>query len=86
MGPGGPEGFLTEEFQRHDAARLLDLHRLGGILPACRPARCCTTPPPSGCCGAAGPPPIGVAPRYLPIAGKWQDHGLLQLLNEPEMR
>jgi ribosomal-protein-alanine N-acetyltransferase len=30
--------------------------------------------------------PIGVAPRYLRIAGEWQDHLLFQLLDEPGMR
>ena len=29
---------------------------------------------------------FGYAPRYLHIAGQWQDHVLFQLLNEPEMR
>jgi [ribosomal protein S5]-alanine N-acetyltransferase len=29
---------------------------------------------------------IGVAPRYLQIAGEWQDHVLFQLLDEPGMR
>ena len=29
---------------------------------------------------------FGYAPRYLRIAGQWQDHVLFQLLNEPEMR
>jgi ribosomal-protein-alanine N-acetyltransferase len=27
--------------------------------------------------------PYGVAPRYLRIAGEWQDHALFQLLNDP---
>jgi ribosomal-protein-alanine N-acetyltransferase len=29
---------------------------------------------------------IGVAPRYVRIAGEWQDHVLFQLLNESGMR
>jgi [ribosomal protein S5]-alanine N-acetyltransferase len=29
---------------------------------------------------------IGIAPRYLRIAGEWQDHLLFQLLDEPGMR
>jgi ribosomal-protein-alanine N-acetyltransferase len=27
--------------------------------------------------------PYGVAPRYLRIAGEWQDHALFQLLHDP---
>ena len=29
---------------------------------------------------------FGYAPRYLRIAGEWQDHVLFQLLDEPGMR
>ena len=138
--PVRPEGFSTEEFQRQDAARLLDLHRLGGILPGLvlldgEPVGRITVndvvhgPFLSGDLGywvsrhvtgrgiataavaamtrlafgeaglhrlqagtllhnAAsqkvlrrnGFTPIGVAPRYLRIAGEWQDHLLFQLL------
>jgi ribosomal-protein-alanine N-acetyltransferase len=31
--PVRPDDYWTEEFQRQDTARLLDLHRLGGVLP-----------------------------------------------------
>jgi ribosomal-protein-alanine N-acetyltransferase len=34
----------------------------------------------------SGSAPIGVAPRDLCIAGRWQDHVLFQLLHEPGMR
>ncbi len=32
-GPLRPDEYWTEEFQRHDTARLPDLHRLGAVLP-----------------------------------------------------
>ncbi len=48
--PQRPGEYSTEDFQRADVARLLELHRQG------------------------------VAPRYLRIAGRWQDHLLFQLL------
>ena len=34
----------------------------------------------------SGCTPIGVAPRYLCISCRWQDHVLFQLLHEPGMR
>ena len=144
--PTRPEEYWTEEFQRQDTARLLDLHRLGGILPGVvlldgEPVgrisvnnvvrgpflsgdlgywvsrhvtgRGVATAAVAAMTGWAfggaglhrlqagtllhnaasqrvlrksGFTPIGVAPRYLRIAGEWQDHLLFQLLDEPGMR
>ena len=144
--PARPEEYWTEEFQRQDTARLLDLHRLGGILPGVvlldgEPVgrisvnnvvrgpflsgdlgywvarhvtgRGVATAAVAAMTGWAfgeaglhrlqagtllhnaasqrvlrtsGFTPIGVAPRYLRIAGEWQDHLLFQLLHEPGMR
>ena len=144
--PTRPEEYWTEEFQRQDTARLLDLHRLGGILPGVvvldgEPVGRITVnnvvrgaflsgdlgywvsghATGRGVATAAvaamtrwafgeaglhrlqagtllhnaasqrvlrknGFTPIGVAPRYLRIAGEWQDHLLFQLLDEPGVR
>ena len=54
--PLPPDGYGTEEFQRHDTARLPDLHRSGAV------------------------------PRYLCIAGRWQDQVRFRVLHEPGMR
>jgi ribosomal-protein-alanine N-acetyltransferase len=135
-----PEEYRTEEFQRRDAARLLELHRQGAVLPdvvvldgevvgrinvndvvrgaflsghlgywvaghvtgrgVATAAVAAMTRTAFGDAGlhrlqaatllhnAAsrrvlernGFTPIGVAPRYLRIAGRWQDHLLFQLL------
>ena len=77
--PLRPDEYWTEEFQRHDTARLLDLHRLqaGPRLHDAASQRVLRT---------SGSTPIGVAPRYPCIAGRWQDHVLFQLLHEPGMR
>ncbi len=138
--PQRPEEYWTEQFQRQDTARLLDLHRLGGILPGvvlldgelvgrvsvnnvvhgpflsgdlgywvsrhatgrgvATAAVAAMTRWAFGEAGlhrlqagtllhnaasqrvlrTNGFSPIGVAPRYLCIAGRWQDHLLFQLL------
>jgi ribosomal-protein-alanine N-acetyltransferase len=140
--PLRPDEYWTEEFQRHDTARLLDLHRLGAVLPGVvvldgEPvgrvnvnnvvrgaflsgdlgywvSRHVTGRGVATAAVAAmvrlafgeaglhrlqagtllhnaasqrvlrknGFTPIGVAPRYLRIAGRWQDHLLFQLLAE----
>jgi ribosomal-protein-alanine N-acetyltransferase len=144
--PVRPDEYWTEGFQREDTARLLDLHRLGGILPGVvlldgEPVGRITVnnvvhgPFLSGDLGywvsrhvtgrgvataavaamtrwafgevglhrlqagtllhnaasqrvlrKSGFTLIGIAPRYLRIAGEWQDHLLFQLLDEPGMR
>jgi ribosomal-protein-alanine N-acetyltransferase len=144
--PLRPDEYWTEEFQRHDTARLLDLHRLGAVLPGVvlldgepvgrvtvtnvvrgaflsgdlgyRVSRHVTGRGVATTAVAAmarwafgeaglhrlqagtllhdaasqrvlrtsGSTPIGVAPRYLCTAGRWQDHVLVQLLHEPGMR
>jgi ribosomal-protein-alanine N-acetyltransferase len=144
--PVRPDEYWTEGFQREDTARLLDLHRLGGILPGVvlldgEPVGRITVnnvvhgPFLSGDLGywvsrhvtgrgvataavaamtrwafgevglhrlqagtllhnaasqrvlrKSGFTLIGIAPRYLRIAGEWQDHLLFQLLDESGMR
>jgi ribosomal-protein-alanine N-acetyltransferase len=141
--PERPEAYFTEEFQRADAARVLEQHRQGAVLPGVvladgEPVGRVTVnnvvrgPFLSGDLGywvsehvngrgvataavAAmvrlafgeaglhrlqagtlvhnsasqrvlrrnGFERIGFAPRYLRIAGRWQDHLLFQLLSEP---
>ena len=144
--PLRPDEYWTEERQWHDTARLLDLHRLGAVLPGVvvldgEPAgrvnvnnvvrgaflsgdlgywvsRHVTGRGVATAAVAAmarwafgeaglhrlqagtllhnaasqrvlrksGFTPIGLAPRYLCIAGRWQDHVLFQLLHEPGIR
>jgi ribosomal-protein-alanine N-acetyltransferase len=141
--PQRPEEYFAEEFQRGDVARLLEVHRQGGVLPGvvlvdgepvgrvtvnnvvrgaflsgdlgywvsrhvtgrgvATGAVAAMTRLAFGEAGlhrlqagtllhnAAsqrvlrrnGFTPIGVAPRYLRIAGEWQDHLLFQRLDEP---
>jgi [ribosomal protein S5]-alanine N-acetyltransferase len=140
--PQRPEEYFTEEFQREDVARLLDVHRQGGVLPGVvlvdgEPVgrvnvnnvvrgvflsgdlgywvsrhvtgRGVATAAVAAMARLAfgeaglhrlqagtllhnaasqhvlrknGFTAIGVAPRYLRIAGRWQDHLLFQLLAE----
>ena len=90
--PLRPDEYWTEEFQRHDTARLLDLHRLGAVLPGeaglhrLRAGPLLPNAASQRVLRKGGSTPIGVAPRYPCIAGRWQDHVLFQLLHEPGMR
>jgi ribosomal-protein-alanine N-acetyltransferase len=144
--PQRADEYFTEEFQRSDTARLLEVHRQGGVLPGvvlldgepvgrinvdnvvrgaflsgdlgywvaehvtgrgvATAAVAAMTRLAFGEAGLHrlqagtllhngasqrvlrrnGFTAIGVAPRYVRIAGEWQDHVLFQLLNESGMR